>query len=63
MFLINDNGGFTVVWWYKRGDIPDKFFNTAQNIDGVENISNHNNNDKNNEGMLLDSVYISYHIV
>ena len=43
IILINDNGGFTVVRWYKRGIINVKILITAKNINGGGNIGNHKN--------------------
>ena len=62
--LINNNGGFVVVGWYKRGQITDKSLIAARNLNGLNgggNIGNNNNN--NQEDMYVDSGEISYHIV
>ena len=61
--LINNNGGFVVVGWYKRGQITDKSLIAARNLNGPNggNIGNSNNN--NQDDMYVDSGEISYHIV
>ena len=34
--IINDNGGFTVIGWYKRGEINDQ--SNKDNFDGTERV-------------------------
>lgn len=55
--LINRNGGFTILGWYKRGIINDKSLMT--------NHSNNNSsrNSNNEQDTQVDSGDISYHIV
>ena len=55
--FINDNGGFTVIGWYKRGQITDKSLTSAK---PSNNTLNHNSND---EEIHVDAGDISYHIV
>ena len=52
---INDNGGFTVVGWYKRGKIND------QSMDNDSNQSN-NRNGNNNDEDQVDNGEIGYHL-
>ena len=62
--LINDNGGFVTVGWYKRGQITDKSLIAARNANGTNGgnmMAGANNN--NQEDMYVDSGDISYHIV
>ena len=60
--LINDIGGFTVVGWYKRGNINGKspiVFRKINNANGGNTAANY---DTNEEDMQVDSGEISYHI-
>ena len=57
--LINNNGGFTVVGWYKRGVINDKSMITTNANANTSNNPSLNNNDD----VQIDSGDISYHIV
>ena len=53
--FINDNGGFTVVGWYKRGVINDKSlidYRKINNGNGRNTVANYNNN---KEYMQVDS--------
>eukprot|EP00957_Ditylum_brightwellii_P106027 8087676-Ditylum_brightwellii.AAC.1 len=47
--LINDNGGFTIVGWYKRGIINDQSILAMRKIvsNNINNISSNNNNGSN----------------
>ena len=56
--LINENGGFIVVGWCKRGQITDKSLIDARNENGGNGL-----NKNNQEGTHVDSGDISYHIV
>ena len=61
--LINENGGFTVIGWYKKGLINDKSMIAAKNT-GVGTVSGSNNNNTNvDEDIQVESGEISYHIV
>ena len=55
--LINNNGGFTVIGWYKRGQITDKSLTSAKQ---TNNTLNNNSND---EEVHVDAGDISHHIV
>ena len=46
--FINENGGFTVVGWYKRGVINDKSLLASRKPNGTvgENGGNNNNNEE-----------------
>ena len=57
--LINSNGGFTVVGWYKRGVINDKSLITARNLSNTSNAALNTTE----EDLHVDSGEISYHIV
>ena len=57
--LINSHGGFTIVGWYKRGQITDKSMITAVALNSTSN-QNYNNNQ---ETVHVDSGDISHHIV
>ena len=65
--LINDNGGFTIVGWYKRGVINDRTIVNARAANGNNGgsggnaIASNNNND--DQQAQVDSGDISYHIV
>ena len=58
--LVNDNGGFTIVGWYKRGVINDRSMITTN---ANTNMSNNLPNSNNSEDVHVDSGDISYHIV
>ena len=61
--FINDNGGFTVVGWYKRGVINDKSLIGSRkfnNANGGNTAVNYNTNE---EDMQVDSGEIIYDIV
>ena len=61
--LIDDNGGFAWVGWYKRGVINDKILIAARNINGVNSRGvNGNLKNNNNEEMQVDYGEIGYHI-
>ena len=61
--LINENGGFTVIGWYKKGLINDKSMIAAKHT-GVGTVSGSNNNNTNvDEDIQVESGEISYHIV
>ena len=53
--LINDNYGFTVIGWYKRGVINDRSLVTKGNGTG--------NNGNTNEEVQVQSGDVNYHIV
>ena len=61
--FINDNGGFTVVWWYKRGVINDKSLIASRKINNVNGGNTAANYNTNEEDMQVDSGEISYRIV
>ena len=53
--FINDNGGFTVLGWYKRGVINDKSlidYRKINNGNGRNTVANYNTN---KEDMQVDS--------
>jgi hypothetical protein len=52
---IHDNGGFTIIGWYKRGEINDRSLVT----DGTNQNNNYNNNDEN---VRVGSGTVSYHV-
>jgi hypothetical protein len=57
--LINQNGGFTIISWYKRGSINDRGLTNGNN-----NSSNANHNNNNNENSVqVDAGDLSTHIV
>ena len=56
--FINDNGGFTIVGWYKRGEINDQSMLTSS----MPN-SNFNNSNEDNNHTRVDAAEVSYHIV
>ena len=59
--LINNNGGFTVLGWYKKGLINDKSLMTTQALsNNTTNSDNYNNDDQVQQVDLGD---VSYHIV
>lgn len=58
--LINSNGGFTVVGWYKRGVINDKSLIATNSI---ANGTTNNTSFTNTDDVQVDSGDISYHIV
>lgn len=60
--FINENGGFTVVGWYKRGVINDKSLLASRNPNGTVG-GNSGNNKNNEEDVHVDAGEISYHIV
>jgi hypothetical protein len=53
---INDNGGFTVVGWYKQGKIND------QSMHNDSNNQNNNRNGINDNDEQVDNGEISYHL-
>ena len=53
--LVNNNGGWTVVGWYKRGKIND------QSMDNDSNQSN-NRNGNNNDEDQVDNGEICFHL-
>ena len=55
--LINNNGGFTVVGWYKRGIINDRAVLTAIN----NNDNGYKQNNSNNPDVQVDSGKLNYH--
>jgi hypothetical protein len=59
---INNNGGFTVIGWYKRGIINDQSLLEARKIVSNNNTSNNNGNNRNEE-LQVDAGEISYHFV
>ena len=65
--LINNNGGFTIVGWYKRGVINDRTIVNARaansNSSGLGVNVSANNNNNNDDQVQVDSGDISYHIV
>eukprot|EP00957_Ditylum_brightwellii_P097277 7408547-Ditylum_brightwellii.AAC.1 len=61
--LINENDGFTVVGWYKRGIINDQNLIAARNIVNNDINQNSHNNNSSNEEVQVDAGEISYHFV
>ena len=61
--LINENGGFNTVGWYKRGVISDKILIVARGDSLSSSNFNNNNNNNIDEDIHVDSGEISYHIV
>eukprot|EP00957_Ditylum_brightwellii_P023713 1789437-Ditylum_brightwellii.AAC.1 len=61
--LISENGGFTVVGWYKRGIISDQILLAARRILNNNNAIGINRNSNNNEELQVDTGDISYHFV
>ena len=65
--FISNNGGFSVVGWYKRGIINDQSLLAARKIvnnNSNGNSSNNNNNENNrSDDLQVDSGEISYHFV
>ena len=55
---INDNGGFTVIGWYKRGIINDKSIVTGTNHTGSNQGGNNSNT---NPDIQVDNGEINYH--
>eukprot|EP00957_Ditylum_brightwellii_P119200 9093446-Ditylum_brightwellii.AAC.1 len=55
--LIDDNGGFTIVGWYKRGIISNQSLLAARRILNNSNNNNRiiNNNNTNNEDMQVNA--------
>lgn len=56
--FINNNGGFTVVGWYKRGIINDRAL-----VGNNGNNNNSNMNNSNNEEVQVDNGEVNYHII
>jgi hypothetical protein len=55
---IHNNGGFTIIGWYKRGIINDRSL-----VSNNSNSNSNNNNNRNeNENMKVDSGEIHFHI-
>ena len=61
--LINDNGGLTVVGWYKRGVINDKSIISPQKINNANCGNTASNYNTNKRDMQVESGEISYHII
>jgi len=61
--LINENGGFSVVGWYKRGIINDQSLIAARKIVNNSINQNSHNNNSSNEELQVDAGEISYHFV
>ena len=63
--LINDNGGFTVTGWYKRGSINDKGLIAPPSSNNSNGTNNGPNSNYNNgpEVVQVDASNISYHVV
>ena len=63
--LINDNGGFTVTGWYKRGSINDKGLIAPPSSNNSNGTNNGPNSNYNNgpEVVQVDASDISYHVV
>jgi hypothetical protein len=66
--LINNNGGFTVIGWYKKGLINDKGLIAPRNNNATagtagQQQSGGNYNNNNDEAAQVDSGELSYHIV
>ena len=57
--LINNNRGFTVVGWYKRGVINDKSLIAACNIDSAGSSGGNPNFNSTEVGVQVDSGEIS----
>ena len=53
--FVNDNGGWTVVGWYKRGAIKDRSL--------IESSSSNNTTNGNNEDVTVGSGKLNFHIV
>ena len=60
--FINNNGGFTVIGWYKRGVINDKSLLASRTLSNI-GISGSGNGTNNEENTQVDAGEISYHIV
>ena len=56
---VNDNGGWTITGWYKRGVITDKSL-LAASSGGTNSASSHNNN---NERIEVGAGEVNFHIV
>ena len=64
--LINDNQGFTVTGWYKRGSINDKGLiapPSSNNSNGTNNGPSNSNYNNGPEVIQVDASDISYHVV
>ena len=61
--LVNNNGGFTVVGWYKRGVINDKSLISSCNISNSGSSGVNPNFNSTEVDVQVDSGEISYHIV
>ena len=59
---INQNDGFTVIGWYKKGVINDKGL-LASKVGNVGTSSGNHNNSASDEEIQVDAGEISYHIV
>ena len=58
---IHDNGGFTIVGWYKWGIINDKSLVSQSNSGSICN-NNNNNNNNNNESHEVDNGEANFHV-
>ena len=62
--LINDNDGFTIIAWYKRGSMNDKDLIASCNNDGSTKVHNTSYGNSNKEVTVqLGSGELSYHVV
>ena len=62
--LINNNDGFTVIGWYKRGSMNDKGLIAPRNNDRPTNANNTSYNNSNEDAVVqVGSGELSYHVV
>ena len=61
--MINDNVGFAVVGWHKRGVINDKSLIDDRKINNSDSGTTATKYNTNEEDMQVDSGEISYHII
>ena len=65
--FINDNGGFTIIGWYKRGAIADKGLIVPKtNMNGATTNANNQHlkyGNKDDDKVQVESSQLSYHIV
>ena len=59
---INDNGGFTVVGWYRRGTINDRTLVESRSSNNTTN-GRSNNNTSTNEDIQVVAGEMTYHVV
>ena len=62
--LINNNGGFTITGWYKRGSMNDKGLLAPRNDNANSTTQNsHYNNNNEQDAAQVGSGELTYHIV